>query len=207
MLLRDGPQPRLRSALRDLGSALRSLHALAEPAPHPGVGPRGLDRLDTWLAGRSPVASAGRAGFLLRRTLGETRWLLLQDWSTAVRTDSTAALAHGAPGLGSLVVDARSGGAQLLFGEDVCTAPWYFDLGWVVGELVELTWYAGGDTHPWQDLTNELFAGYGRDPGDRWNRMAVLRIALHLHDFTAYVGWNDQEFRRYAAFLTYLIDL
>lgn len=36
--------------------------------------------------------------------------------------------------------------------------------------------------------------------------VAALRIALHLHDHTAYVGWSENEARRYAGLLRVQLD-
>ncbi|MFC9635106.1 hypothetical protein ACFTY8_39130 [Streptomyces mirabilis] len=86
-------------------------------------------------------------------------------------------------------------------------APWPTDLGWLVGELIELSWTYGGDPHDWQAFLTSLYSGHGNDLGAQWNRAAALRIALHLHDFSAYVAWQPHEVRRYAGFLRFLIDL
>lgn len=205
-LLREGVLPELRVPLRDLGRALRAIHSAQPPVMGRSRHSRGLVRLDDWLSGRVPSATVAHAEILLRQRLGGEKWMMVRDWCGQVREDGEVALAHGAPGLGSLVVDLATDGAELLVGEDLCLAPWYFDLGWVVGELVELRWCLGGDPATWQSLLEALFDGYGRDLGPDWNRMVVLRILLHVHDFTAYAGWNATEVKRYAGFLAFLLD-
>ncbi|MCX4762881.1 hypothetical protein OG562_18245 [Streptomyces sp. NBC_01275] len=207
-LLSQGPLPQLREPMRGLGLALHRLHAEGPPPPTERLGPpRGLVRLDTWLAGRAPVARAAYVGDQLRHRLGPERWSRVTAWCREVAEDADVTLAHGAPGLGSLVAGGDGGPAALLTGEDLAVAPWYFDLGWVLGELVELKWQLGGDQQGWQLLLEALFEGYGRDVGAQWNRLAALRILLHVHDIAAYVGWHTAGFDHYATFLTFLVDL
>ncbi|MEU6550264.1 hypothetical protein ABZ915_08235 [Streptomyces sp. NPDC046915] len=207
-LLSAGPRPQLREPLRGLGRTLNRLHADGPPPSAQRLGPpRGLIRLDTWLAGRAPAARAAYVGSQLRGRLGPERWSKATDWCRQVTEDTDVTLVHGAPGLGSLVVGDAVDPAALLTGEDLAVAPWYFDLGWVLGELVELKWQLGGDQQEWQLLLEVFFEGYGRDLGAQWNRVAALRILLHVHDIAAYVGWHTAGFDHYATFLMFLIDL
>ncbi|GAA3590686.1 hypothetical protein GCM10022419_086680 [Nonomuraea rosea] len=99
------------------------------------------------------------------------------------------------------------GVGELLIGEDVCAAPWYHDLAWIAGELVELRWLNDGDPQEWQRLLDALFEGYGRDLGEDANRLIALRIALHLHDISAYVGLDAALLATYAGFLDFLVNL
>nr|WP_145487447.1 MULTISPECIES: hypothetical protein [Streptomyces] len=207
-LLSGGPGPQLREPVCGLGQALSRLHADGPPPAAQQLGaPRGLVRLDTWLAGRSPAAPAAYVASELRRRLGPERWSKVTDWCRQVTEDSDVTLVHGAPGLGSLVVGDAVEPAALLTGEDLAVAPWYFDVGWVLGELVELKWQLGGDQQDWQLLLEVFFEGYGRDLGALWKRVAALRILLHVHDIAAYVGWHTAGFNHYATFLMFLIDL
>jgi phosphopantothenoylcysteine decarboxylase/phosphopantothenate--cysteine ligase len=96
---------------------------------------------------------------------------------------------------------------ELLIGEDLCAAPWYHDLAWIAGELVELRWLNDGDPQEWQRLLDALFEGYGRDLGEDANRLIALRIALHLHDISAYVGLDAALLATYAGFLDFLVNL
>ncbi|BDM67178.1 hypothetical protein HEK616_06650 [Streptomyces nigrescens] len=207
LLLHEGPSAKLAKPLHDLGRVLRAIHDLTPPAaPRAGTS-RGLARLDAWLAGRATMPRAACAQGQLRRSLGEERWARVLNWHMRTVADPDTVLAHGAAGLGSLVVDRASGGIDLLTGEDVCRAPWYVDLGWVVGELVELQWQVGGDKGTWQSLTDALFEGYGRDLGSRWKEIAALRILLHVHDIAAYLDDYDHGFDHYCDFLRFLVDL
>ncbi|MCD9903519.1 flavoprotein [Streptomyces sp. MT29] len=231
LLLNEGPRPAFAAPLRELGHLLRALHDIRPPAsvrPRPS---RALRRLDDWLAGRAPVPRAACALGQMRRALGEERWSLLRTWRNEIAADPVTVLSHGAAGLGSLVVDRdenerelitdqegitgqegttrREGTTRqdLIIGEDLCTAPWYVDVGWIVGELVELQWQVGGDKQDWQRLTDALLEGYGRDLGPQWNRVAALRILLHVHDIAAYLEGFEHGFDHYSGFLRFLVDL
>ncbi|MGW5947980.1 flavoprotein [Streptomyces celluloflavus] len=207
LLLHQGPAAELAEPLRHLGRLLRAVHDLEPPAGTPAGTSRGLTRLDDWLTGRAADPRAACAQGQVRRSLGEERWAQVRAWHTRTVTDTDTTVAHGAAGLGALVVGRDPSGVDLLTGEDVCLAPWYVDLGWVVGELVELQWQVGGDKGAWQSLTDALFEGYGRDLGPRWKELAALRILLHVHDIAAYLDDFDRGFDHYCDFLRFLIDL
>ncbi|MGX1975447.1 flavoprotein [Streptomyces kronopolitis] len=207
LLLHQGPATELAKPLHDLGRLLRAVHDLEPPTGSWTGTSRGLARLGEWLAGRAGGPRAACAQGQVRRSLGEARWAQVFAWYSQTVTDADTTLAHGSAGLGALVVDRDSGGVDLLTGEDVCVMPWYVDLGWVVGELVELQWQVGGDKAAWQSLTDALFEGYGRDLGQRWKEIAVLRILLHVHDIATYLDDFDRGFDHYCDFLRFLIDL
>ncbi|MGI5119812.1 hypothetical protein ACQEU5_09820 [Marinactinospora thermotolerans] len=206
-LLRAGPDTDLVPLFRGVGHALRAVHSVTPPADHPLPRiPRGMARLDTWLSRRPVHGFAGEAAALVHDRIGAERWSRLCAWNEQALHDPDRVVAHGAPSLGALVPGV-SAPAVLLSGEDLCLAPWTFDLGWVTGELIEIKWQIGGAAPAWQALLDALYEGYGRTPESAWNRLAALRLALHLHDFTAYVGGTPPEVQRYADFLGFLIDL
>ncbi|MFF3689145.1 flavoprotein [Streptomyces sp. NPDC002187] len=207
LLLHRGPATELKKPLHDLGRLLRAVHDLELPAGLRTRPARALVRLGDWLAGRATSPRAACVQGQVRRVLGEARWSQVVDTYSRTVADPEVTFAHGAAGLGSLAVDPGSGAVDLLVGEDVCAAPWYLDLGWVIGELVELQWQVGGDKDGWQPLTDALFEGYGRDLGAEWNGIAALRILLHVHDIAAYLDGFDQGFDHYCDFLRFLIDL
>ena len=152
------------------------------------------------------VGDAAVARDRLRTSLGAERWDLVRTWCRAART-GTRVLSHGAPGLGSLVVGGRHTGPVLLTGEDLSAAHWSFDLGWIVGELVELAWQLGWDGARWQPLLDALFAGYGDDLGAAWHRCASVRVLLHVHDFCAYTDRTSRALPAYGDFVCFLVDL
>lgn len=168
--------------------------------------PRGIVRLRDWLAGRARTPRAAYAAQFLRPGLGASCFELVTQWTAELAADSSTVLSHGSAGLGSAVTGVEPGTVDLLTGEDLCAAPWYFDLGWLAGELVELQWHSDSEPGRWNDLLAALFDGYGRDLGADWARVVALRILLHLHDYTAYVAWLPHEFAKYLDFLGYLID-
>ncbi|RVX38852.1 phosphopantothenoylcysteine decarboxylase/phosphopantothenate--cysteine ligase [Nonomuraea polychroma] len=205
ILLRDGPGEPLERLLRGVGRALRELHALP-PGEITGP-PRAMRRLEEWLAGRSRSATAAAAGAVLADRLGAKTWDRLRGWCAEQDADPDVVLSHGAPGLGSLAVDPDKGTGELLIGEDLCAAPWYHDLAWLAGELVEMRWLNEGDPRDWQRLIDALFDGYGRDLGEDTNRLVAMRIARHLHDISAYVGLDASLLATYAGFLDFLVNL
>ncbi|HEX5540789.1 MAG TPA: hypothetical protein VFX60_04400 [Micromonospora sp.] len=205
-LLVDGPVGEMVRPVRALGQLLRELHRIEPPAALVGEIPAGAARLDRWLAGRSADPHAAYAADVVRRRLGPERWAGIRDRFDRLLAESEVVLAHGAPGLGSMIAG-TAGADVLLTGEDLCVASWQFDLGWVVGELVELRWQVGGDPQGWQALLNALFEGYGRDLGDEWASLAALRILLHVHDIAAYADWYRAGFDHYASFLSFLLNL
>ncbi|MEU2515162.1 hypothetical protein [Streptomyces syringium] len=207
VLLTSGVTPALHDPLRGLGRALRALHDTPPGELPAGRRSRGLDRLVTWLDGHTPSPRAAHAQAQVRRALGPDRWARVRGWAEEVTSDDQVVFAHGAAGLGSLVVGGPPGTAALLTGEDVCAAPWYVDLGWVVGELVELKWQLGGDPATWQSLIDALFDGYGRDLGTDWRKLAALRVLLHVHDIAAYLDDHQGGFDHYSSFLKFLTDL
>ncbi|MGK5630038.1 hypothetical protein [Streptomyces sp. URMC 123] len=197
---------------------------------------RGLERLHAWLTGdsadsaapargsaagaapapaHSPAGSgvpAVSAAELLGARMSAVAQHALRAWcaeALAVRSEAEpAVLSHGAPGLGSLVPAPRSGTAALLTGEDLCLAPWQYDLGWIVGELVEMRWAYGGQQGggAWQRLLDALADGYGRGLGDQWHRWAALRVVLHAHDTLAYTTGGERTAALYAALAARLVE-
>jgi hypothetical protein len=213
-LLRQGPDQDTALTLRGLGQALRELHDTVVPSSATaGGGPRGLRRLTDWLRGHAPTPGAAYAQSLLRPALGEERLPLVGRLAERMgqSEDAEVRLCHGAAALGSLIPAAPGSGvpgaADMLIGEDLCLAPWQFDLGWTLGELVELQWCGNGQNPAWKGTVEALFEGYGRDLGDTWPQHAALRVLLHLHDYTAYVGWDRAIFEKYTGFVKFLLDL
>ncbi|MFK0258332.1 hypothetical protein [Streptomyces sp. NPDC090445] len=220
--LRDfRPQARalVAHSLVSAARALRALHAV--PAPPPGElrlgAPPGLGRLRDWARGSSE---------LRERTLscwGAERLERLLGWADDLAPDPAAepipdpvpdpaagaapagrSLVHGWASLGALVPPLSRGRVALLTGEDLAVGRPELDLGWLLGELVELAW-----TTPHQkpaDLQRLLLDAYGPGPDPVLvGRSAVLRVVTHMQDFATYRGWDD-ELLGYIAFTAELID-
>lgn len=206
LLIEHGPDGDAAALLHGLGAALRRLHEAAPPAVD-GAAPPTVARLDRWLDGRAAVPAAAAAGQLLRTTVDEPMWEVLRSWTAELVGCRDGVRVHGAPGLAALVPDRDRRTAALLTGEDLGTGPRELDLGFVLGELIEMRWRCGGDGGAWQALVDALGEGYGAELGPRVHRVAALRVALHLHDYTAYVRWDAEEIKRYGSFLGFLTTL
>ncbi|MCX5195984.1 hypothetical protein OOK31_19150 [Streptomyces sp. NBC_00249] len=205
--LRDfRPQARalVARALASTALALRTLHAVPLPpyAELPLGAPPGLGRLRSWAHG---------SGELRERTLacwGARRMERLLDWADALAPQAPSkdarSLIHGWASLGALVPPLSRGPVALLTGEDLAAGRPELDLGWLLGELVELAW-----TTPHQnpvDLQRVLLEAYGPGPDPVLvGRSAVLRVVTHMQDFATYRGWDD-ELLGYIAFTAELID-
>lgn len=103
-------------------------------------------------------------------------------------------------------------GGHLLTGEESGLGPPAWDIGWLLGELVELEAAAG---HPgsgvadvaYPELRRHVLASYGpgRLDAAEVGRYAAVRLLLHAHDFAAYVG-TAAPLAGYLALLPPLVD-
>ncbi|MEU8661780.1 hypothetical protein [Actinoplanes philippinensis] len=204
-LLAHGPAAELVEPVRSMGRLLRALHAVPAPAALAGERAPGLDRLGDWLSGHHRHAYPAYAQAVVRRRLGPAGWALVREHYERLAAVQSG-LVHGAAGLGSMIGGSAQGDV-LLTGEDLAVGDWRMDVGWVIGELVELRWQLGGDGPSWQRLIQALLDGYGRDLGPDWPMIAVLRILLHVHDIASYVDWFQAGFDHYAGFVAFLVGL
>ena len=156
------------------------------------------------LADPDRVLSHGAAGFgsLVERTPPEPAGPALGGIGTPDRADGV----ERAGRRGGAARADRDHGADLLTGEDLALAPWSWDIGCVLAEIIENRWRSAVPAARWQAVLDALTRGYGRQPDERCHRAAVLRIALHVHDYVAYVAADDAQTRRYADLLRTLID-
>lgn len=205
-------------ALRAAGRTLRRLHRERTPLPEPLPPHRGLARLRSWTAGEPRPGDAVRLRDGVRARLGPRLWTRLADWAHAPAPVASRRLLHGAPSLGWLVPTPRCGGAVLLTGEEVTVGEPAGDLGWLLGELAELRGAAarglgGAARHRPGDFTEparallEGYLGPGPHPvpPEGTARHATLRLATHMHDYAAYVGWHD-DLTAYADLLAKFLD-
>lgn len=180
-------------ALAATGRALRTVHAVAVPADITAAPSPGPVRLARWLAGAAVPPAAGRLHVELTARLGEARVRTLREWTGAVLARGPV-LVHGGPSLGQIVpAHDGIGPVAVLTGEDVTAGHPGADLGWLLGELVEL---GRGGARSWvAPAARALASGY-RNGGEGelpagTARCCALRMATHLHDYAAYVGWDD----------------
>ncbi|MEU8101931.1 hypothetical protein [Streptomyces rubiginosohelvolus] len=146
--LRD-PRPQagwlVAHSLAAAARALRALHGVPlPPGPQP-LPPPGVRRLREWAAGTGPLApAAARLRRRAREVWGEGRTELLLGWADeAVRASGPGAPVvplHGWASTGSLVPPRSRGRVALLTGEDLGAGRRELDLGWMLGDLVELAW-------------------------------------------------------------------
>lgn len=206
LLLEAGPGGDLLRLIERLGSTLAAVHEVALPETAVIAPSRGLTRLGHWLQAveQPPLMLSARQELLVRNERVATTAVDVLA-SLERQAELAPVLCHGAPGLGSAVPDA-AGGALLLTGEDVHVGSRESDLMWVLGELLEFSFTRQDDARAWGRVIDAFLEGYGREPVVSLQLLAAARILLHLHDYTAYVGWSAPEFRRYGGMLRYLTD-
>lgn len=206
LLLENHRQTDFVPHLRGLGRTLRTLHDLEDvPGTEHLTVPRAVRRLTAWIDGDAPVLGAQVSRSRLRSLLGPERWERVDGWLAAATAQDTV-LSHGAASLGSLTIDTVDGVPALLTGEDLGLAPRGYDVGWVLGELVELAWQMAWPPAVQQRLFSAVVEGYGSQIDASVRRWMVLRILLHMHDFSAYTdGWNP-VLPHYSQFVNHLID-
>lgn len=200
----------LLPAVHDTGRLLRRLHTSVAQELAPPDGNAALTRLRSWLEHGDGPRAAGPLSRRLRQQLGSERWAAITDWCDSFLSGSARdVVLHGAPSTGSLVPGPTPGPAVLLAGEDIMRGQPEFDLGWLLGELLELRMLAAWrriDRPELVELGAALLAGYGGELDcDALGRASILRILTHVHDFAAYVGWHP-ELLRYADALPSCID-
>ncbi|ROV65158.1 hypothetical protein [Streptomyces globisporus] len=233
--LRD-PRPQagrlVAHSLAAAARALRVLHGVPLPPGPQALPPPGVRRLQKWAAGSGPLVPA--AARLRRRAgevWGEGRTERLLGWADdAVRPSGSGATVvplHGWASTGSLVPPRSRGRVALLTGEDLGAGRRELDLGWMLGDLVELAWSsplhrAAGESAGLlsvRDLQRVFLGAYkageseGGDQGPAGpvydpvavGRCAVLRVVTHMQDFATYCEWSD-ELLDYLAFTAELID-
>lgn len=200
----------LEQVLGALGGFLSQLHALPVPDEElPGA--LGPQRLGSWLQAQEGPGAAARLYEVCRRRWGRQRLGTLQGWLHSPVPRGQERLLHGAVSLGTTVPPARDGRAALLTGEDLCTGVPEQDLGWLLGELRELALVSsrgmgGSSALDYASLESALLTGYGAGPSpELLGRFVLLRVATHMHDYAAYVGWHD-DLSRYADLFAELFD-
>ncbi|MFF8793201.1 hypothetical protein [Streptomyces globisporus] len=146
--LRD-PRPQagrlVAHSLAAAARALRTLHGVPLPSGPQPLPPPGVRRLREWAAGTGPLApAAARLRRRAREVWGEGRTERLLGWADeAVRASGAGAPVvplHGWASTGSLVPPGSRGRVVLLTGEDLGAGRRELDLGWMLGDLVELAW-------------------------------------------------------------------
>lgn len=203
---RPGARTLVAHSLASAARALRALHAVPVPDEVPLGTPPGLTRLRAWAQGSSVLKDRALAVWGEERMDGLLGWAadLTPDTARAATGPRTRSLVHGWASVGALIPPLSRGRVALLTGEDLAAGRPELDLGWLLGELVELAWAA--PPHDSTDLQRVLLEAYGPGPDPVLvGRSAVLRVVTHMQDFATYRGWDD-ELLGYIAFTAELID-
>lgn len=192
---------RLAAALTEVARGLSGLHrqpVLAPLSPAPGI-----TRLLRWLDGAHRVGHGDRLYDFARRSWGIAGLDRIRAWAQA-SCGRPGVLLHGNVSLASILPD-TSGGVlpvEVLSGAELTSGDPAFDLGWLLGELMELAFVAGGlDSDRVPDLHTDPLAGpvlraaAHVDP-QLLHRAAVLRIVTHMRDHAAAMPW-DSELHEY----------
>lgn len=209
LLLAGMPVPGLVRMLAPLGAALRSVHeAGLEAGGAAGAewragatqwpAPSGLRRVMRWLDSGDGPGEAAR----LHGVMAGVDGLLpaLRSGVDALRS-APETVCLGAPGMNTVYPAPGGDHVRVLLTDEVCVAPAAWDLGWILGELLELA----NDPHLVPEpqtlaanpLAQAVLEAYGGGPSGRRldatlvGTAAVLRWAVHLHDYAAYVEWAD----------------
>lgn len=167
----------------DLGAALAGFH---RSAPLPGRGSTTLARFTDYLAeGRGTPAGHALAG------IGRERLELVRQWLRELE-EQKQVLCHGAFTLGT-VFEGAGHRLDVAVGPEVTTGPPELDLGWMLGDLMELEHMAmtlGLPTEGYGVWGQALVAGYAQESGHEADTallttVAALRVVLHHCDFAA----------------------
>lgn len=190
LLLAGMPAAALARMVDPLGPALAGVHRLGAAA---GNEPAGLRRLARWLdTGRGPGSTDRLHAVLL--DVPQLREMLV-DGIRRLRA-AAPTLVLGAPGGNVLYPDPAGDRTTVLVTDELGDAPPEWDLGWLLGELLELANNPhvvaepqALDGHPVAETVLRGYVG----PLDRslLAQAALLRWAVHLHDYAAYVDWPD----------------
>lgn len=175
--------------LSTVAAVLAALHRIPAPVRLPR--PVGGRRLSGWLATGTGSRAAAQLREHARTLLGSRRIQVLRDWSAQL-AGTGATLLHGAPGTGVIV------GSALLTGEELAVGRAEWDLGWLIGELVEFrdmprhVGHHGLRPLDYDALIGAVLRGYDGDyDAAAVGRAAVLRFLTHAHDYAAFMGWQD----------------
>lgn len=195
------PRPLIEDTLTEAARTLARLHAVPVPGVELPDVPTGVRRLLGWLRGGTGPRGAAELHRRAGRVLGRERLDLVESW--CAESGDRRVLLHGAPGHGVLLP-----GGELLIGEDLAAGPPEFDLGWLVGELVEFG-HAGPPDAPYGRADHDSFIETLLDaypaPLDlaAVGRVALLRFLTHTRDYASFMGWHDML----DGYLTVLADV
>lgn len=184
------PPAAVANMLSPVGAALAAVHAL--PASS-GRRPAGLERLHAWLTtGRAPGAGERLHAELLARP--ELRAFAVASVEDVLAAPARCAL--GAPGQSVLYPHPDGSATTVLLTDELGDAPAEWDLGWLLGELLELLNPPAHVPEPrslagFPPAEAVMDAYGGSFDRSRLARVCLLRWLVHLHDYASYVAWDD----------------
>ncbi|WP_122818057.1 hypothetical protein [Nocardioides pantholopis] len=193
LLLAGMPVPALARMLGPLGAALRAVHDLPDGGEDRAAPPPGLRRLERWLDTGDGPGDAPRLHALAAGVDGLLE--ALRAHVEAVRS-APAVVCLGAPGTNTVYPAPDGDHVSVLITDELGAGPAAWDLGWILGELLELANDPIAVAHPQvlghNPLAQAVLAGYGPSlDASLVGRAAVLRWCVHLHDYAAYVAWAE----------------
>ena len=106
-----------------------------------------------------------------------------------------ATFAHGGLSIGGIIPVTTGVYDGVLTGEDAGSASAGHDIGWIVGELLEMR-AAAHDTEDddggalLDEAIQDILRKHAGHPQGT-HRAAALRIALHAEDYAHHIGWDD----------------
>jgi hypothetical protein len=212
------PQRVADEVAEPIGRAMRAFHAIGNTDiedEYPQL--EYAARLSRWMRTGEGTRDAAVWHKVLSGGLGTARWDLLAAYAEdALSTEGSATVALGWATLGSVVAPAPAVDdgwptrpPALLCGDHACLAAPETDLGCMLGELCELEASLarnGASAAAIESFRQALLRGYGPglDP-DLVTRAAIIRIAVHSHDYAAFVGFHI-DLHTYVALLADLLD-
>lgn len=178
---------RCTDVVMDVCGDVASTHLLtALPAP--------LRRLSTHLENAPTTPSVLRWRAALEDAVDRPAVAGLLDLLASHHTDDPT-FAHGGLSLGGIIPLITGAYDCVLTGEDSGSASAGHDIGWLVGELIELRAAAGAAKDESSvGLMDEAIGDILRKHGQHSEgirRAAILRIALHAEDYAHHMGWSD----------------
>lgn len=173
----------VRTCFRAVGELLANVHRSESRGPrrafHLGRFRENLELMD-------PGSPSSRLRTMLHRDALEdiTRWL------DDVESPDLGVPSVGNAAMSSIFLD-ETGGVEMTYGPEACTARPEFDVGWLLGELTELEYsfaQRGLPSSHIPDYARTLLDSYTSAGGPRLDlgrlaRVVAIRVCLHYFDF------------------------
>ncbi|GAA3402955.1 hypothetical protein [Pseudarthrobacter polychromogenes] len=196
------------SLSHDLGRCLAALHdhSTEHGLPTP-VGPDAYLRLDAWFKGLSRDFYGAHFNPVVRESIGDPVWSTLSAWCQALVRATETTTCHGQFGMGTFSVLENNPVLEVLTGPALCIAHPSSDIGYYIGELLEMSRTDRISPEDFQQALQSFEAGYGRALMPEDFRAGILRILMHQHDYVAYAAhMADPEVHENLRFVRYLVE-